>query len=681
MGTIRWWIIGALVAACGNQPGQTAGQTGGQTGSADPGSGSAVTGTGSGGVPTAAAKGAPALPVPAFAFEVPPPRDKIVSISGDAKSTCVVRASGAVDCWGGGDVDAELQRLTAITDAATVAVHGTDRCFVTKTKTVRCEQGDAVVEVPGTAGAVAIATDGTSCAILESGKLACWSAGDDGKPSPAKLVKGPKHVVFATTGELDCAATASGELWCAANGSWRKIAGISGVRMLSFGRSGGSDRDYYADACAVVEGGSLKCFELAWKQGSSRIAFSAWPDEQAARLAAFRDVTALVYEESRLTAISGGKVMTLALEGDGDGAKPSLLPVLADAVAITPSCALRAQGSVVCWGANDDLVLGLPRRASSKQPVAVVGLADVVSISRTWAGMWAVTADGSLHHWGDGRTAVPERVPGVQDLVSVASYSPRDSGVCALRKDASVICAALSTVGPAATWPPAMFDPKLAKVVELAATRVDWLARLADGTVVRWGEGSELPVPLTKLRDVAQIAGEQAWSCARDAAGKVSCAGQRCTRDADTAPWKCVEGDPTPIAMEPVVELAVAVGTACARRASGVVVCWSAGAREGEPASPPVAVPGITDATSLRAQDTGFCVVRRDASLWCWGHRQEPVHLVQPAGTITGPFVGGADGCMLEPDRRVKCWGTNAHGELGDGSVVYLSTPAAVPGL
>ena len=52
-----------------------------------------------------------------------------------------------------------------------------------------------------------------------------------------------------------------------------------------------------------------------------------------------------------------------------------------------------------------------------------------------------------------------------------------------------------------------------------------------------------------------------------------------------------------------------------------------------------------------------------------------------PKGSLTGGFVGGETGCTITPDRRVACWGHNAHGELGDGSIVYLAQPAAVPGL
>jgi hypothetical protein len=130
---------------------------------------------------------------------------------------------------------------------------------------------------------------------------------------------------------------------------------------------------------------------------------------------------------------------------------------------------------------------------------------------------------------------------------------------------------------------------------------------------------------------------------------------------------------------------------ACARLASGEVACWNLT----ELGDQPVVtrrVPGMADAAAistgtennLGSVGTGsFCAERRDGSLWCWTLAPAKIdakRVLEP-GSVSGPFVGGSSGCFIQRDHRAACWGHNGGGRLGDGSIIHLDTPVAVPGL
>jgi len=61
--------------------------------------------------------------------------------------------------------------------------------------------------------------------------------------------------------------------------------------------------------------------------------------------------------------------------------------------------------------------------------------------------------------------------------------------------------------------------------------------------------------------------------------------------------------------------------------------------------------------------------------------RTTPVDVTGLEGEIAAIAVGGLHTCALARSGGVKCWGTNWHGELGDGTTTSRSTAKDVSGL
>jgi alpha-tubulin suppressor-like RCC1 family protein len=78
-------------------------------------------------------------------------------------------------------------------------------------------------------------------------------------------------------------------------------------------------------------------------------------------------------------------------------------PVIAVAAGAAHACALRADGSVWCWGKNDQGQLGRGEIASEVFPAgAVGGLGDVREIAASASTTCARRGEGSVWCWGDG---------------------------------------------------------------------------------------------------------------------------------------------------------------------------------------------------------------------------------------------------------------------------------------
>src|SRR6185503_13464459 len=82
------------------------------------------------------------------------------------------------------------------------------------------------------------------------------------------------------------------------------------------------------------------------------------------------------------------------------------------------SVALRSDGTVWCWGANDVGQIGDGKgtthdtSADALLPVQVPGLANVVAIAAGADLSVAVLSDGTMRGWGDGtRGRLPSRQP------------------------------------------------------------------------------------------------------------------------------------------------------------------------------------------------------------------------------------------------------------------------------
>ena len=138
----------------------------------------------------------------------------------------------------------------------------------------------------------------------------------------------------------------------------------------------------------------------------------------------------------------------------------------------------------------------------------------------------------------------------------------------------------------------------------------------------------------------------------------------------------------------------------CALMDSGQIRCWGRDSQGqlGNDAEMvdkpiPVAVSGISGARAISSGGSFSCAITNTGSMKCWGSNSHgqlgngsttksalPVNVAGLTSGVTDISSGGAHACAIHSG-TVKCWGYNYFGQLGDSTKVSRAYPDLVAGL
>ena len=268
------------------------------------------------------------------------------------------------------------------------------------------------------------------------------------------------------------------------------------------------------------------------------------------------------------------------------------------------SCAIKSDGSAVCWGANNIGQLGdgvtqypIPNNDTSSGlpstvPIKVALTGSVFELSANEAHACAAIADGTVLCWGAFNDEPPGGPP--------AALNPPQKIPIAIRTASSGAAHVLSST---------MFGS---------------CARLSNGTVVCW-QGDLQPHPVQGVSNVVDISG----SCSVNNVGQVQ-------RWLDDLAAQSVSGLPSPalrVADTGTHTCAVLQGSS--NQGSGPIYCWRDNS-EGElgigtidqpdsngayPNHPPMKViaTDMGEGVQIAAGEGASCAIGANEELWCWG--------------------------------------------------------------
>jgi alpha-tubulin suppressor-like RCC1 family protein len=624
-----------------------------------------------------------------------------VAISAGYQHTCAVLSDGTAWCWGDntygqlGDDAAELVSTTPVavsglSNVVAVSAGVYHTCALLGDGTAMCwgantygqvgdgtsgTERDTPVAVSGLTNAVAIAAGYYhTCALLGDGTAQCWGLNNFGQQgadyphqhlTPVAVSGLSNAVAIAGGGYHTCAVLSDGSARCWGYNTRGQVGdGTSGSNRLTPVAVSG-----LSNAVAIAGGGYHTCALLS--DGSGR----CWGWN------------------------SGGQL------GDGTSSGPEMcgsypcsttpVAVFGLAYALAPAitagyrhtCAVLGDGTARCWGDNTYGQLGDGTNTERHTPVPVCAvsatapctaandiLAGAVAISAGYYHTCAVLSDGTARCWGDNAygqlgddaaefvSTTPVAVSGLSDAVAVAAGHGH---TCALLSNGTAMC-----------WGDNIYG------------------QLGDGTAER----SDTPVAVSGLTNAVAISAGYYHTCAVLSDGTARCwglnnrgqLGDGTTKDSDTP--VAVSG------LSNAVVISAGDWHTCALLSNGTARCWGdntdgqlGDGTAGTHSTTPVAVSGLSNVVAISAGWERTCAVLSDGTARCWGrndygqlgdgtsgtNRLTPV-TVSGLGNAVAISAGWYQTCALLGNGTARCWGSNAFGQLGDGTTTDHDTPVTV---
>lgn len=515
--------------------------------------------------------------------------DDVTDLFAGEVHACAVRVTGEVYCWGGnsngqvgsGDTQDQLApvEVVGVANAIAVTAGAATSCALLQDHTVACwgsMPGDAQSASSLTPVTVAGVDDATVvragyqhvCAVRINGHAVCWGSNSHGQLGDGQwgtLTLEPVAVSKLTTAESiaggvahTCAMLTNGgfECWGAnesgqvGTGEWPRNSAPTSVQGLTgaipVGEVAGNT------TCSPTINGTVQCWG-----GNVFGQVTAGPDSR--------------YQPT-----------AMARSGFDGASKIS--------TGLYHSCALMADRTVRCIGssANGWLGNGQSSGDTAYAPVTVTGLADVVDLSSSTQHSCAVRADGTVHCWGNNgsqqlgngsvgsMSAVPVQVQGVGQAESVAVGA---EGSCAVIAGGGVSCwGNLSQVDTSA----------LQSVIRVSTGDRFACALQNDGHVACWGRnlfgelgngstGSSLQPPgvVQNLDDAVWIETGSSHVCAVRSSGSVACWGSNYSGEVNPGNASDVEPLPVDVAgIDAAVAVTAGRSHSCAWLSDRTIKCW-----------------------------------------------------------------------------------------------------------
>jgi len=328
------------------------------------------------------------------------------------------------------------------------------------------------------------------------------------------------------------------------------------------------------------------------------------------------------------------------------------------------SFAIKSDGTLWSWGANNGGVLGRAASAGTPQPVDTLSHVHAVTSGAWYAA--AVLDNGDVYAWGWGGnvgTAIgsaasdnplPVKVPGLSNIRAVSTKYQHTLALDTSGKVFGFGPEASGALGPTIGNDGVRAIDGLANVRQIAAGDAHSLALLADGTVWAWGSNS---------------------------LGQLGVAAETTTRAA-----------PAQVAgLDHVVAIAASSFGSFALRQDGTVFSWGQSVVLGRSGSSfeAIAIPGLGGIKAISAGNYNVFAVDAAGGAFGWGDNTggrvgvglaataiaTPVGLVGESalGALTLLAGGEGIGLALGSNGHVYAWGSNASGQL-DGAAHTDST-------
>jgi len=622
----------------------------------------------------------------------------VVAIAAGQGDTCALTSGGGVKCWGynaygqlgNGTITASSLPVDVVglTGGVTaIAVGWLHACALTSGGGVKCWGGllrdgslsirKVPVDVFGVTSGIRAISAGYyyTCALTSGGAMKCWGENQHGQLGNGTITASslPVDVVGLTGGvtaiaagwQHTCALTSNGGVMCwglnhvgqLGNGAipWQwdpgtepqiltpvDVLGLTGATGIAVGGE---------HTCALTSGGAVGC----------------WGGNSYGQLG---DGTKLA---------SGAPVVVSGLA--------SGVTAIAAGLGGYHTCALTSAGGVKCWGFNGSGRLGNGKTTDSSVPVDVDFTIRPTIVLRSSKPAGTIAAGTTLTFTA---TVRPLRPAADRATVRFEIFR-QDGGVWSLaaRRDVAADATGLATL----RWTFATTGPRYVRAKALGNTghvASNW------SPLFLYSVASFASVPT-----ITAIAVGEGHNCALTDDGEVMCWGQNGSGQLGNG---STTNSSVPMDVSGLPDDVTAIsagGHTCAVTRSGGVTCWghNADGRLGNgtllDSSVPVDVSGLASGVAaVEVGNTHTCALTTEGGVKCWGRNDfgqlgngtttgslAPVDVLGLESGVSAISAGGGHTCALTTAGGVKCWGSNADGQLGNGTQTDSSAPVEVSGL